>query len=86
MSDFKQNVIAETDFMQFGKCNEGNNSKLFGDRESKAAKAVCDLCEVEAECLDYALRNHILTGIWGGTGEKDRKAMWDAQGEEPTEP
>ena len=40
-------------------------------REAKA-KAVCQLCPVRVQCLDYALRNSIRHGIWGGLNEKER--------------
>ena len=40
-------------------------------REAKA-KAVCQLCPVRAQCLDYALRNSIRHGIWGGLNYEER--------------
>ena len=40
-------------------------------REEKA-KAVCMLCPVRVQCLDYALRNSIRHGIWGGLNEDER--------------
>jgi WhiB family transcriptional regulator, redox-sensing transcriptional regulator len=40
-------------------------------REAKA-KAVCQLCPVQVQCLDYALRNSIRYGIWGGLSEQER--------------
>ena len=40
-------------------------------REAKA-KAVCQLCPVRAQCLDYALRNSIRHGIWGGLNGEER--------------
>ncbi len=41
----------------------------------RRAKAVCEGCPVQAECLAYALRQpHSLQGIWGG------KAMGPAAG------
>ena len=36
------------------------------------AKAVCTLCPVRVQCLDYALRNSIRHGIWGGLNEEER--------------
>ena len=36
------------------------------------AKAVCESCPVRARCLDYALRNSIKHGIWGGLDEEQR--------------
>jgi WhiB family transcriptional regulator, redox-sensing transcriptional regulator len=40
-------------------------------REAKA-KAVCQLCPVHVQCLDYALRNSIRHGIWGGLNDEER--------------
>ena len=40
-------------------------------REAKA-KAVCNLCTVRVQCLDYALRNSIRYGIWGGLNGEER--------------
>jgi WhiB family transcriptional regulator, redox-sensing transcriptional regulator len=40
-------------------------------REAKA-KAICQLCPVRTQCLDYALRNSIRPGIWGGLNEEER--------------
>ena len=40
-------------------------------REAKA-KAVCQLCPVRAQCLDYVLRNSIRHGIWGGLDDEER--------------
>jgi len=40
-------------------------------RES-AAKAVCADCPVMEQCAEYALRNRVPYGIWGGLSETDR--------------
>lgn len=50
---------------------------FFPDRgESTApAKAVCAGCPVRAECLDHALVNVERFGIWGGTSERERRAI-----------
>lgn len=39
---------------------------------SRLARAVCAECEVRAECLDYALTNGEMFGIWGGLSERQR--------------
>lgn len=42
---------------------------------SAPAKAICHRCLVERECRAFALGNPDLTGVWGGTSDKERKAM-----------
>jgi WhiB family redox-sensing transcriptional regulator len=44
------------------------------ERES-VAKRICAGCAVQAECLDLALRNHEIHGIWGGLNEDERRAF-----------
>jgi WhiB family redox-sensing transcriptional regulator len=42
---------------------------------SEAGRAVCQRCPVVADCLDYALSEPELQGTWGGTGERQRRAL-----------
>ena len=39
----------------------------------RSAKAVCRLCPVTQECLDFAIGNHEKYGVWGGMSERQRK-------------
>jgi WhiB family redox-sensing transcriptional regulator len=39
------------------------------------AKQVCMSCPVIAECLADALDNHTEFGVWGGTTERERRAL-----------
>ena len=41
----------------------------------KKAVSFCNKCPVKQECLNYALENEIVYGVWGGTGEKDRRVI-----------
>jgi WhiB family transcriptional regulator, redox-sensing transcriptional regulator len=60
----------------------GTNARLFfgpdnerpQDREVREAraKAICALCPVREQCLDYALRNAVKHGIWGGLTTEER--------------
>jgi WhiB family transcriptional regulator, redox-sensing transcriptional regulator len=45
------------------------------DTVPKAAGDICAVCPVKAECLDFALRNRSLDGVWGGTSEEDRRKI-----------
>jgi WhiB family redox-sensing transcriptional regulator len=50
---------------------------FFPDRgePTRHAKAVCAGCEVREECLDYALSTGQKFGVWGGTSERERRAL-----------
>jgi WhiB family redox-sensing transcriptional regulator len=37
------------------------------------AKATCSVCPVNDQCLNFAIDNHILVGIWGGQTAKERR-------------
>jgi WhiB family redox-sensing transcriptional regulator len=38
------------------------------------AKAVCALCPVKTECLEWALAMGV-DGVWGGTSDEERRAI-----------
>ena len=40
-----------------------------------AAKAVCHQCEVQAQCLEFALATNQEAGVWGGTSEEERRKL-----------
>lgn len=39
------------------------------------AKAVCEDCRVEEECLEFALATEQKHGVWGGKSERERKKI-----------
>lgn len=41
----------------------------------ETAKAVCRACDVQKDCLDFALTTNQDSGIWGGTSEEERRAI-----------
>jgi WhiB family redox-sensing transcriptional regulator len=43
-----------------------------------AAKAVCQGCGVQSQCLHYALESRQSYGVWGGTSEEERLRMTPA--------
>jgi WhiB family redox-sensing transcriptional regulator len=46
-----------------------------GAAQTQRAKEVCARCPVQAQCLRWALDTDQMTGIWGGTSEKERVAI-----------
>ena len=53
---------------------EGEQQHEKPEREAEA-KAVCARCMVRAACLEDALVNGIRFGVFGGTGEDERRMM-----------
>ncbi len=40
-----------------------------------AAKSICAMCPVVGECLDYAMAEVEIIGVWGGTSARERVKM-----------
>lgn len=50
-----------------------------GLTQEQRAKQVCTPCQVRQQCLDYALKNSPVQGVWGGSSEHDRQLMLQHQ-------
>jgi WhiB family redox-sensing transcriptional regulator len=70
-------VEGKPPWQAFALCSEVDPEMFFPElgQPSAPAKKICAGCEVRTECLDYAMDNGELFGIWGGTSERERKAM-----------
>lgn len=57
------------------RCAETDPEVFFPEQgePNEDAKQICRGCEVRAECLAWALRNHIEFGVWGGLSETERR-------------
>ncbi|MEU3720769.1 WhiB family transcriptional regulator [Streptomyces californicus] len=44
-------------------------------RQAATAKAICRRCPLQDSCLEGALERGEEFGVWGGTDERDRRAM-----------
>jgi WhiB family redox-sensing transcriptional regulator len=56
----------------------GIEAELFfpiSEEEAGPAKAICDTCDVETDCLLFSLQNRERYGVWGGVTEKERIDM-----------
>lgn len=45
------------------------------DEEAADAKAVCEVCPVQTECLEYAIACREHEGVWGGHTERERQRI-----------
>jgi len=66
----------DEDWMEKGNCRR-KKVDMFPSHswDVPTALAVCTGCPVKGVCLDYALRNRIDHGVWGGASERERKRL-----------
>jgi hypothetical protein len=57
-------------------CRDTNLNMFFPGRGETAgpARQVCARCPVRQPCLDYAISNRIVYGVWGGLTGRERRA------------
>lgn len=68
--------LGDRSFMGKAACRGCDPDLWFPERgqDSSQAKKICDeQCPVERECLEYAVKNNILVGIWGGQSSRQRR-------------
>lgn len=58
-------------------CAQTDPEAFFPEKGASNRRAiqVCGECEVQKQCLQYALDNGIIDGIWGGTSPMARQKM-----------
>lgn len=42
---------------------------------TREAKKICSRCDIQAQCLEYAIHNDERFGIWGGLSERERRVL-----------
>ncbi len=45
------------------------------DADASEALAICRVCPVRQECLDWAVSTRERFGVWGGTTEQERRRI-----------
>ena len=64
-------------WMADGACRGESRDLFFLNKggDARPAKAICNRCPVRAECLEYAMSNYDLAGIWGGLANRERRRL-----------
>ena len=67
----------DTARMAKGNCHDVEPSVFFPSDGVgvEVAKQVCVGCPMRTPCLEYALRNRIDHGVWGGASERERRRI-----------
>lgn len=74
----------DTSWMAQGNCANEPPDRFFPSDGVgvEKAKKVCLDCPVTEPCLEYALRNRIEHGVWGGCSERQRRRILKARREQ----
>jgi WhiB family redox-sensing transcriptional regulator len=66
-----------TDWMRRGNCRDHPPSTFFPSDGVgvDVARRICATCPVKTLCLEYALRNGVDHGVWGGASERERRRI-----------
>ena len=64
-------------WQEYANCLGVDPDLFFPERgaSTKEAKEVCRGCVVRDECLEYALSNGDMFGMWGGMSERERRRI-----------
>lgn len=75
-------MLTITEWRQMSACRDSEPSLFFpvgttgpALDDIAAAKAICALCSVQEECLQYALESNQEAGVWGGYAEDERRRL-----------
>jgi WhiB family redox-sensing transcriptional regulator len=79
------------DWVQRARCRDEDPELFFpigstgpAALQVEAAKAVCHLCPVRSDCLEWSLATAQDSGVWGGLSEEERRAVRRARRREAT--
>lgn len=70
-------AVDPEDWRRYAECRDVDPDVFFPESADlagvKAAKAICAVCPVRAECLDHAIVTQEWYGIWGGLSARQRQ-------------
>ena len=69
--------LTQTEWFDDAACREVGTDVFFPTSEAQAdeAKAICAVCPVREECLEYALETRPGDGVWGGLTASERHRL-----------
>jgi WhiB family transcriptional regulator, redox-sensing transcriptional regulator len=69
--------VERVDWLERAGCRGSDLGQFFvrGSTQARQAQKVCNSCEVQEACLAYAMEHDIEFGVWGGTTERQRRAL-----------
>jgi WhiB family redox-sensing transcriptional regulator len=71
------NMLADEDWIDDALCAQVDPEAFFPEKggSNRDAQAICAKCDVQAQCLVYALKHNEQYGIWGGLSKHERDQL-----------
>ncbi len=79
---FLEELLHRPEWQAYGACRGESIETFMPGRGGNfvIAKELCGRCTVRQECLEFALDDDELVGMWGGTTERERRRMRQGRG------
>jgi len=70
-------AVDDLAWQDYSNCRGADADLFFPERgaSTRKAKAICNACQVKAECLEFAIIQSEKFGIWGGLSERERRRI-----------
>jgi WhiB family redox-sensing transcriptional regulator len=70
-------AVDDLSWQDYSNCRGADADLFFPERgaSTRKAKSICGACQVQAECLEFAIANSEKFGIWGGLSERERRKI-----------
>ena len=69
---------AALDWQERAACRGASLDLFYSEQEEDVGRALalCERCEVQATCLQFAMDHREHFGVWGGTTERERRRVF----------
>ncbi len=70
-------AVDELSWQDYANCRGADADLFFPERgaSTRKAKSICRACEVQVDCLEFAIVQGEKFGIWGGLSERERRRI-----------
>ena len=74
-------AVDDLEWQDYANCRGADADLFFPERgaSTRKAKGICAECQVQVDCLEFAVTKSEKFGIWGGLSERERRKIRKAR-------
>jgi len=74
-------AVDDLGWQDYASCRGADADLFFPERgaSTRKAKGICAECQVQVDCLEFAVTKSEKFGIWGGLSERERRKIRKAR-------